>query len=439
MPIDKSKILSFLEEKRGLKNNDIIQYVLSITRNEFKKIECGVLRKYDFFYWNKPEEDFMFLAVVENSKILKFDAQLLGNRMFSNYKNDKNIIPLFVGGKKFANYKNSSEWEDYKSEEWLLPKFIILKTKKDFLLVINFKKYVLELNIVDDIITLLSGKTAVKKIIKPKIGVLEKLNQDSWSKSVNRIIEQINSKKIFKTVMAVNICTALKSKVDENYLIKMLFRNNKAGCLFLFKKNNSLFFGASPEKLFSLKNNLLQTEALAGTTKRGNNKEEDKKLEIELLKSKKNLEEHKSVIKYLKIELAKISNEIKISSSPKIKKLKYVQHLQTQVSAKIKKGENVFDIINILHPTPAVCGYPKKSAMKLINKLEKFDRGLYSGAVGWANKNEAEFAVAIRSALINKNKLYAYAGSGIVKDSIPIDELNEINFKLKTVLSLFKK
>lgn len=439
MFINKSKILSFLASNRASRNTKVMQYVLQINRFEYKKLEVEILKKYNFFYWNKPEENFKFLSVVESSKPLKVDAKILGCRVTTNYKNGKNIIPLFVGGKKFTNSKNTVAWQDFESEEWLLPRFMIIERGNKYLLVINFVKLNIKINIVDEINNLYSGKKEAKNNIKPGIIFLEKLNTNKWEESVKNILYQINRGKVFKTVLANKICATLKNKIDEKYLANILFRNNKTGYLFLFKKNNSLFFGASPEKLFSIKNNLLQTEALASTTKRGKNNIEDKKLESELLNSKKNLIEHKSVVKYILNELNKISTKIKISSSIKIKKLKYVQHLQTPITAKIKKEKNVFDIIKLLHPTPAVCGFPKNNSLNLINKLEKFDRGLYSGVIGWGNKSEAEFTVAIRSALIKKNKLFAFAGSGIVKDSVPLDELNEINFKLKTILELFKK
>ena len=98
----------------------------------------------------------------------------------------------------------------------------------------------------------------------------------------------------------------------------------------------------------------------------------------------------------------------------------------------------MFKIISSLFPTPAVCGIPKDLSLKMIEKSEDFDRGLFSGAVGWFNAdNYGEFFVTIRSALIKEDKLYAYAGCGIVEGSDPKEEYEESILKLKPILSLF--
>ncbi|MCK7528226.1 MAG: chorismate-binding protein [Ignavibacteriales bacterium] len=91
-----------------------------------------------------------------------------------------------------------------------------------------------------------------------------------------------------------------------------------------------------------------------------------------------------------------------------------------------------------LFPTPAVCGIPKEQSLKMIEKTEDFDRGLFSGVIGWFNAdNYGEFFVTIRSALVKDNKLYAYAGCGIVEGSDPQEEFDESKLKLKPILSLF--
>jgi len=91
-----------------------------------------------------------------------------------------------------------------------------------------------------------------------------------------------------------------------------------------------------------------------------------------------------------------------------------------------------------LFPTPAVCGIPKDKSLKLIEETETFDRGLFSGIIGWFNTDGyGEFFVSIRSALVNDKKLYAYAGCGIVDGSDPVEEFEETNLKLNPILSLF--
>ncbi len=124
----------------------------------------------------------------------------------------------------------------------------------------------------------------------------------------------------------------------------------------------------------------------------------------------------------------------------KVKKLKNIQHLWTPVKAEIRKEIPIITIIKNIHPTPAVCGLPKNKALKIIDKSENFDRGLYAGTLGWFNlSRNGEFIVGIRSALIKNSYLYLFAGSGIVDGSSIKSKYEETELKLKPMISLFKK
>ena len=157
-----------------------------------------------------------------------------------------------------------------------------------------------------------------------------------------------------------------------------------------------------------------------------------------LLHSEKNLFEQRAVVNFIHNLLNKISDEIIFDDKPIIRKLPNIQHLWTIMRAKLKKDFKLFDIIMKLHPTPAICGDPWKIAKDFILEKEPHDRGLYSGNIGWFNfKGSGEFAVAIRSALLKANNLYAYAGCGIVEGSEAKTEFEESEIKLKPILSLF--
>lgn len=205
------------------------------------------------------------------------------------------------------------------------------------------------------------------------------------------------------------------------------------------KESNSIFFGSSPEKMFSLKDKKLETEALAGSSARGLNIEDDLINESNLLLNPKELCEHKNVFSFLINSLKNFSDEISYSSNPQIKKLSNIQHLQTPITAILKDEIDILELLKVLHPTPAVCGLPQKNALELIKDLEYFDRGLYAGIIGWYNaKKRAEFVVSIRSALLKDNTITAFAGCGIVEGSNPVTEFYETELKLKPILSLLE-
>jgi menaquinone-specific isochorismate synthase len=183
----------------------------------------------------------------------------------------------------------------------------------------------------------------------------------------------------------------------------------------------------------------IEIDAVAGSISRSPSGEEDNKLEAELLKSKKDLNEHQYVMYHLTNALKSIGKNITYNEQPSVKKLKNIQHLTTKISAELE-NVSLMNILKELHPTPAVCGFPKEPALNFIKKNENQKRGLYSGIIGWFNQNgEGEFAVSIRSAVTKGNKLTAYAGSGIVEGSEPDAEFEETEMKLKPILSLFNE
>ena len=115
-------------------------------------------------------------------------------------------------------------------------------------------------------------------------------------------------------------------------------------------------------------------------------------------------------------------------------KLKNILHLKTLITAKLTYDINPFHVLDSLVPTPALSGYPKKSAIEKLQELEEFDRGWYSGALGWIDLNmDYEFYAGLRSAFIKNNKIYIYAGAGIILDSDAKIEWDEIFTKIKSI------
>ena len=206
----------------------------------------------------------------------------------------------------------------------------------------------------------------------------------------------------------------------------------------MFKRGNSAFIGASPEKFAKVSNGWIEVDALAGSAPRGEDDIKDVEMEHFLLSSEKNLFEQRAVVNFIHNLLSKISDEIIFDDKPILRKLPNIQHLWTIIRAKLKDNVKLFDVLMTLHPTPAICGDPWKIAMFFILDMEVHDRGLYSGNIGWFNFNgRGEFAVALRSALIKEKCLYAYAGCGIVQGSEANAEFEESEIKLKPILSLF--
>jgi len=197
------------------------------------------------------------------------------------------------------------------------------------------------------------------------------------------------------------------------------------------------FIGASPERLLSINEGRLTTDALAGSASRGQTPEADEALAQSLLNSDKERYEHQVVVKFIAEQLRSLDLDPNYTPAPQLLQLLHIQHLHTPMSATIDpKKVSPLDILAKLHPTPAVAGLPLQNACKLIHQHENFDRGLYAAPLGWIDtEGNSEFIVGIRSALIDGCKARLYAGAGIVAGSEPAKELAEIKLKLQTLLN----
>jgi menaquinone-specific isochorismate synthase len=195
------------------------------------------------------------------------------------------------------------------------------------------------------------------------------------------------------------------------------------------------FIGASPERLVRVSQGVLQTEALAGSARRGAGASEDAALAATLLHSEKDLREQRHVLDSIKRRLDALGLSARHPEVPSVLRLANVQHLRTPIEADLREDVRLLDVVAALHPTPAVGGSPREAAVARIRELEGFPRGLYAGALGWMNaRGGGEFFVGIRSALVEGPTARAYAGAGIVAGSSPDREYAETELKFAALL-----
>ncbi len=257
--------------------------------------------------------------------------------------------------------------------------------------------------------------------------------EDAVRTGLARIAEGRYEKIVLARAVDISTGTALQPLQSLNRL-----REVYPGC-YSFSVGNGRgqsFIGASPERLLRVESNRLQTEALAGTVGRGKTAREDARLARSLLESAKDLHEHRVVLDSILRRLKNLGLEPNAPDQPRLLPLSNVQHLRSPIEAEIPPGIHLLDILAELFPTPAVGGSPREKAIPEIAEIEKFDRGLYAGALGWFNhRAEGEMVVAIRSALIDGHRARLYAGNGIVQGSDPTKERQETNLKLKAMLA----
>lgn len=198
------------------------------------------------------------------------------------------------------------------------------------------------------------------------------------------------------------------------------------------------FIGATPERLVRVSRGVLETEALAGSIRRGHSASEDAALSSALLRSEKDVREQRAVLDDIVTRLSPLGVKPEYPDQPRIKRLANVQHLQTPIRATLPEGVQALDVVAAMHPTPAVGGSPREAAVARIPGLERFPRGLYAGALGWLNsRGGAEFFVGIRSALVDGANARVFAGAGIVAGSSPEKEFAETELKARAMLDAF--
>jgi isochorismate synthase len=196
------------------------------------------------------------------------------------------------------------------------------------------------------------------------------------------------------------------------------------------------FLGATPERLVRLRDGAVDATCLAGSAPRGETPEEDARLGSALLASAKDRAEHAVVVRSVRAALEGVCSEVHSPEVPRLLRLWNVQHLYTPVDGRVSWPTCVLDLVQRLHPTPAVGGYPREGALRFIRDREGLDRGWYAGPVGWLDRRgDGEFAVALRSALVHGAEAMLFAGSGIVAQSRASDEYAETCLKLRPMLN----
>ncbi len=236
-----------------------------------------------------------------------------------------------------------------------------------------------------------------------------------------------------------------RGSIDTGLVLQRLVDRYPACAVFSVGVGDRAFLAASPEQLVALDGRELRTVALAGTTARGWDDTTDAGLAAEMMASAKVRSEHAFVVDDITTRLAALGLVGETPVEPEVLRLARVQHLRTPITARVERrtgGVSDMDVLrvaNVLHPTPAVAGTPTDEALAWLTSREDFDRGWYAAPVGWCDLDgNGELRVALRSALVDPDRVRLFSGAGIVADSVPEDELTETGVKLRALLDVME-
>ncbi len=256
---------------------------------------------------------------------------------------------------------------------------------------------------------------------------------EQWCEAVARAVGAMQAGRLVKVVLAREVVVETDRPVVAGDVAGRLRAATPSALVYCVDG----LVGASPELLVSRSGDVVRSQPMAGTAPRSGDPNVDTRLAASLLASTKDRAEHQITIDMVLDTVLPFCSYVDSEPVPQVVPAGAVQHLASLVEGRLSSPPaSVLSLVAALHPTPAVCGWPRAEALALIEELEELDRGRYTGAVGWVDADgNGRFAVAIRGVELDGCRARVLAGNGIVADSDPATELAETRSKLQTVLS----
>lgn len=262
----------------------------------------------------------------------------------------------------------------------------------------------------------------------------------SWEQAVDASLSAIRSGAITKAVLARTLDVELDDPIDPVDVVGGLWEENRGSHVFLFEPvPGSAIVGAAPETVATLRDGVFHATAVAGSIRRGDSPREQAELAARLLASDKDRAEQRIALDDMVARLETVGHQIRTDPQPHVLTLARIQHLETEIRASVPAGVGVLDLLRLLHPTAAVCGLPRDSAMAFLAREEPFERGWYAGPVGWFDgEGNGVFAPALRTGVSTGSGWRLFAGAGIVEGSVPALEWEETGIKFQPMLDALR-
>lgn len=259
------------------------------------------------------------------------------------------------------------------------------------------------------------------------------LDAHGYLDAVVDAIERIRSNGVSKIVVARDLTATLRTSDDVPRAVANLAHGYPDCWTFAVDG----FFGSSPETLVTVHERTVTARVLAGSAARGTDASSDVEASVALATSTKDQDEHEFAVHSV-VAALRSHGTVTASEVPFTLKLPNLWHLASDVDGTLSDGSTSLDLIAALHPTAAVAGTPTPDAIAAIRELEPFDRERYAGPVGWVGADgDGEWAIALRCAQVSGDTITAWAGAGIVTDSVPAHELAETTMKFRPVVEAF--
>lgn len=403
-------------------------------------------------YWENRQQELAFAGFGIAAEIFASDADRFSTvtreiqALFADAvieSADAPALPRLFGGFAFQpDFQPAGIWQAFPTAYFMLPRYQISKRGDQAWLTVNgcvtanheISQLRTELADLAKRLQMLSPVAVNQRSVTSKVSY--PLEQNAWDKQITDATRRMKAGELEKVVLSRNCDVTFDAPVNPlNALSRLQERYPDTYRFLLEPLPGQAFFGATPELLISLKGRELFTGALAGSIKRGTNEHEDDPYAAQLFQNPKERHEHNLVVIALEDLLLPITSKLNVPEAPQILKLSNIQHLYTPITGELSSDLSVLEVVEKLHPTPALGGYPRQIAIETIRQTELIARGWYAAPVGWVDaEGNGMFAVAIRSAVSKDNQARLYAGVGIVADSDPQREWDETRLKFRPML-----
>jgi len=452
--------------ERAIETNGPILFSTSVPVREvdplglFTRAREGGL---DTVFWDQPSADITlvgvgalrsltaggpgrFQEIADHWHQLTADALLLTNRSGDGTES-YTPRPTLLGGFSFTDGDATGPWSDLGEARLILPELLYTKRGRETWAIAS--TLVSPDDDPGEVTTRLAGHRAyLDTLADPAPSTLAAPRQatpmaeeyppaEEWLPSVSRIAEAIRAGELEKAVLARTLCLTRSGGFHPQPALRYLRGNFPECYLFAIShaETGTTFLGATPERIVYRQGERAYITSLAGSAPRGSTPAEDDRIANELLHDPKNRLEHQLVLESILEALVPIGEGVEAAPEPTIHRLPNVQHLFTPVTARVGPETGLLDLVDRIHPTPAICGHPTQDALDLIAAEEPFPRGWYAGPIGWIDaEGDGEFVVGLRSALLHDDRATLYAGCGIMGDSDPRSEFDEANLKFRPML-----
>jgi isochorismate synthase len=395
-----------------------------------------------FFCFEQPDRDGFALAglgtaaIVEGRGSNRFSQVAAGCREIAHGLTFDDPGPVWVGGFAFSpDGGMTPEWSSLAPGQLVLPEVLLRRERGEAWMVLTARSVEAAERRLAEL------RPASMPLFDPDpvqtARVASAAPPEHFESAIDRAVERIAAGDLRKVVLAREVRVHAPREIEVGAVFDGLRVGFPSCYCYMVGSPELAFVGASPELLVRRDGQRVQTVALAGTRRRSADPAVDSHLGEQLLQSPKDREEQAIVTRRIKRVLEPVSVWVTAADEPVLVKVLNVQHLGTPIRAQLAEPLPAVELAGRLHPTPAVGGEPAERALPLIPALEGLDRGWYAGPVGWTDLYEdGEFCVALRCALLRGRVAHLYAGEGIVRESVPAEELAANEAKLQALLPL---